>query len=53
MDGFVQTGWVDKETGAAYRLGDTYTENADVTLNPVFEKNHHPDRALHHHGGVE
>lgn len=38
MDGFVQTGWVDKETGAAYRLGDTYTENADVTLNPVFEK---------------
>ena len=38
MDGFVQTGWVDKETDAAYRLGDTYTENADVTLNPVFEK---------------
>ena len=38
MDGFVQTGWVDKETGAVYRLGDTYTENADVTLNPVFEK---------------
>ena len=38
MDGFVQTGWVDKETGAAYRLGDTYTENADVTLTPVFEK---------------
>ena len=38
MDGFVQTSWVDKETGAAYRLGDTYTENADVTLNPVFEK---------------
>ena len=38
MDGFVQTGWVDKESGAAYRLGDTYTENADVTLNPVFEK---------------
>lgn len=38
MDGFVQTGWVDKEGGAAYRLGDTYTENADVTLNPVFEK---------------
>lgn len=38
MDGFVQTDWVDKETGAAYRLGDTYTENADVTLNPVFEK---------------
>ena len=38
MDGFVQTGWVDKETGAVYNLGDTYTENADVTLNPVFEK---------------
>ena len=38
MDGFVQTGWVDKETDAAYRLGDTYTENADVTLTPVFEK---------------
>ena len=38
MDGFVQTGWVDKETYAAYRLGDTYTKNADVTLNPVFEK---------------
>ena len=38
MDGFVQTGWVDKETGAVYALGDTYTEDADVTLNPVFEK---------------
>ena len=38
MDGYVQTGWVDKETGAVYNLGDTYTENADVTLNPVFEK---------------
>ena len=38
MDGYVQTGWVDKETGAVYHLGDTYTENADVTLNPVFEK---------------
>ena len=37
-DGYVQTGWVDKETGAVYALGDTYTENADVTLNPVFEK---------------
>ena len=38
MDGFVQTGWVDKEGGAVYALGDTYTEDADVTLNPVFEK---------------
>lgn len=38
MDGFIQTGWVDKETGAVYALGDTYTEDADVTLNPVFEK---------------
>ena len=37
-DGYVQTGWVDKETGAVYKLGDTYTENADVTLNPVFDK---------------
>lgn len=37
-DGYVQTGWVDKETGAVYNLGDTYTEDADVTLNPVFEK---------------
>lgn len=37
-DGYVQTGWVDKETGAVYALGDTYTEDADVTLNPVFEK---------------
>ncbi|MDD5913788.1 MAG: hypothetical protein PUC62_05845 [Oscillospiraceae bacterium] len=37
-DGYVQTGWIDKETGAVYALGDTYTEDADVTLNPVFEK---------------
>ena len=29
---------MDKETGAVYALGDTYTEDADVTLNPVFEK---------------
>ena len=38
MDGFVQTGWVDKETRARYALGDLYTENADATLNPYFEK---------------
>ena len=37
-EGYVQTGWVDKETGAVYKLGATYTENADVTLNPVFDK---------------
>ena len=37
-EGYVQTGWVDKETGAVYALGGTYTENADVTLNPVFDK---------------
>ena len=37
-EGYVQTGWVDKETGRVYKLGDTYTENADVTLNPVFDK---------------
>lgn len=37
-DGYVQTGWVDKKTGAVYKLGDTYIENADVTLNPVFDK---------------
>ena len=38
MDGFVQTGWVDKETGAIYDLGATYDEDRDVTLYPVFEK---------------
>ncbi|MCI6487087.1 MAG: InlB B-repeat-containing protein [Clostridiales bacterium] len=37
LDGFVQTGWVDKE-GAVYKLGATYTEDQDVTLYPVFEK---------------
>ena len=37
-DGYVQTGWVDEKTGAVYALGDTYTENADVTLKPVFDK---------------
>ena len=37
-DGYVQTGWVDKETGAVYALGDTYTEDADVTLNPVWDE---------------
>lgn len=37
MDGFVQTGWVDKE-GAVYKLGATYTADQDVTLCPVFEK---------------
>ncbi|MCI7626234.1 MAG: InlB B-repeat-containing protein [Firmicutes bacterium] len=38
MDGFVQTGWVDKETGAVYKLGGTYSTDADVTLNPVFDE---------------
>ena len=38
MDGFVQTGWVDKETGAVYKLGSAYTKDQVVTLNPVFEK---------------
>ena len=37
-DGYVQTGWVDKETGAVYALGDTYTEDAYVTLNPVWDE---------------
>ena len=37
-DGYVQTGWVDKETGEVYALGDTYTEDADVTLNPVWDE---------------
>ncbi len=37
MDGFVQTGWVDKE-GAVYKLGATYTADQDVTIYPVFEK---------------
>ena len=36
-DGFVQTGWVDKE-GAVYKLGGTYTADQDVTLYPVWEK---------------
>ena len=38
MDGFVQTGWVDKETGAVYKLGGTYSTDADATLNPVFDE---------------
>ena len=36
-DGFIQTGWVDKE-GAVYALGGTYTADQDVTLYPVWEK---------------
>ena len=36
-DGFIQTGWVDKE-GAVYKLGGTYTADQDVTLYPVWEK---------------
>ena len=36
-DGYVQTGWVDKE-GAIYELGGTYTQDADVTLYPYWEK---------------
>ena len=38
MDGYVQTGWVDKETGAVYKLGGTYSTDADATLNPVFDE---------------
>ena len=38
MDGFVQTGWVDKETGAIYDLGATYDEDRDATLYPYWEK---------------
>lgn len=37
-DGYVQTGWVDKESGAVYDLGDVYTTDADVTLNPVWDR---------------
>ncbi|MGN1450617.1 MAG: LPXTG cell wall anchor domain-containing protein, partial [Eubacteriales bacterium] len=37
-DGYVQTGWVDKESGAVYDLGDVYTTDADVTLNPVWDE---------------
>ena len=37
-DGFVQTGWVDKETGAIYDLGATYDEDRDATLYPYWEK---------------
>ena len=38
MDGFVQTGWIDKETGAIYELGATYDEDRDATLYPYWEK---------------
>ena len=38
MDGFIQTGWVDKETGAIYRLAATYDEDRDATLYPYWEK---------------
>ena len=37
-DGYVQTGWVDKESGDVYGLGDVYTTDADVTLNPVWDE---------------
>lgn len=37
-DGYVQTGWVDKETGAIYDLGATYDEDRDATLYPYWEK---------------
>ena len=37
-EGFVQTGWVDKETGAIYELGATFDEDRDVTFYPVWEK---------------
>ena len=36
-EGYIQTGWMD-ENGAEYDLGDTYTEDADVTLYPVWDK---------------
>ena len=38
MDGFIQTGWVDKETGAIYKLAATYDEDRDATLYPYWEK---------------
>ena len=37
-DGYVQTGCVDKETGAIYDLGATYDEDRDATLYPYWEK---------------
>ena len=37
-DGFVQTGWIDKETGAIYELGATYDEDRDATFYPYWEK---------------
>ena len=37
-DGYVQTGWMDKETGAIYDLGATYDEDRDATLYPYWEK---------------
>ena len=37
-DGYIQTGWVDKETGAVYKLGGTYSTDADVTLYPVYDE---------------
>ena len=36
-DGFVQTGWIDKE-GAIYDLGATFDEDRDATFYPYWEK---------------
>lgn len=36
-DGFVQTGWIDKE-GAIYDLGGVYTLDEDMTFSPYWEK---------------
>lgn len=38
-NGYRQTGWATTDGGAkAYNLGDTYTEDADITLYPVWEE---------------
>lgn len=37
-EGYVQTGWMDKENGQTYSLGGTYTINANVTLYPVWDE---------------
>lgn len=36
-EGYVQYGWQDKE-GKFYKLGGVYSENADVTLYPVWDE---------------
>ena len=40
-DGYVQTGWATSDGGdQAYALGDTYTDNADIMLYPVWAEVH-------------